>query len=111
MFANRPPVLGVAFSCLAFGVFGSPTPGRGSDSGSLQARAWLGGVDVNLACQIQNGDGWTSQKNDNGCDGWVCIMDGKTASVNMDVACVTQYYLNQAYAKCKGGVYDWACYL
>ncbi|KAK1569665.1 uncharacterized protein LY79DRAFT_618669 [Colletotrichum navitas] len=111
MLVNRSAVLGAAISCLALGVFGSPTPGRGSNSGSLQASGWLGGVDVNLACSIQKGDGWTSKKNGNGCNDWLCIKDGKTDSVNMNTACVGQYYLNQAYATCNGGVYDWACYL
>ena len=110
MFANPSVSLGAIVAYLALGTFASPVPGEGGVA--LEARnGWLGGIDVNLACQIQNGDDWSAVRTGSSCSSWKCQLGDRRTSVNMSAACASQYLLMQAYAGCGGDVYAWACYL
>jgi hypothetical protein len=109
MLANPSAFLGAVFGCLALGASASALPGEGRSA--LQRRSWIGGVDVELACQIQQGDMWHAKPVGTKCDGWACQDNtGQSKRVHMNVACVSQYGLNQAYASCSpDGVYNWSC--
>lgn len=110
MLANPSAVLSAIVSCLTLGAFASTIPGE--DRVALQRRSWLGGIDVDFACKVQNGDNWHAKAVGSKCNGWVCEdYTGKSTSVNMNVACVSQHGLNQAYAKCSPDrVWNWSCH-
>ncbi|KAH8884327.1 hypothetical protein GQ53DRAFT_880046 [Thozetella sp. PMI_491] len=109
MFANPAAAIGSIVGYLAVGAFASPTPWE-SDPAPKHRRGWLGGVDVDGACKIQYGDSWSADRNGGGCYDWVCKNGDDRENVNMNVACVSQYGVNKAYAGCGRTVWDWACY-
>ncbi|KAK1753810.1 hypothetical protein QBC47DRAFT_404153 [Echria macrotheca] len=109
MFVNPSIILTTIVGCLALAsspVMASPTP-----SSVLAARGWIGGVDVDKACNIENGNGWSAVRVGSSCYDWKCQRGSERRDVNMAAACVAQYGLTLAYAGCKGGIYDWACYI
>jgi hypothetical protein len=110
MLANHLSVyLGVVLGCLSLGASASALPGEGLSA--LEGRSWLGGIDVEKACQIQRGDNWHAKAIGSRCDGWACEDNtGQLGRVNMNVACVSQYTLNQAYATCSpDSLWNWSC--
>jgi len=108
MFAKPSTVLSAIVACLALGTFASPMSKEGGVA--LEARGELGGVDVDEACKLENGDlGWTAVATGSGWADWRCEMGSAQTSVNMDAACATQYNLVNAYATHGSGVYSWQC--
>ncbi|KAI1325995.1 hypothetical protein F5Y16DRAFT_400868 [Xylariaceae sp. FL0255] len=111
MFANPSIVLGAIVGSLTLSVLASPVAENGHAK-AARGQITLGGVDINNACVIQQGDGWYSTTNGGSdCDDWLCTNGASLLGVNMNVACVSQYVQPNAYAGCSGGLYNWECYL
>jgi hypothetical protein len=80
------------------------------------ARTWAGGVDMQLACRQQYGDGYEAgiiPSTGSGAYDWRCILPPNTIDrfpINVDAHCALTYG-NGAYGDPQGGgPYDWGCY-
>ncbi|KAH9904228.1 hypothetical protein F4778DRAFT_780902 [Xylariomycetidae sp. FL2044] len=113
MYANYATVASAIVACLALPALASPTPDTLPDALDTRSKITLGGIDTNLACEIQQGPGWKSESSIwRPCYGWTCVKSGQdSTSINMDVACSSQYSQPNAYASCSAGKYGWKCYL
>jgi len=76
---------------------------------ALQARAYISGIDIQLACSQQWGNNWLADNTGSTCDDWKCVnQSGELQGLNLDLYC-TRNYGSNAYATCSGGVYNWEC--
>jgi hypothetical protein len=92
-----------------------PNPVLASDALVALAGEYLGGLNMNWACQVYYT--WPKAytwKSDDSCNAWTCqtqLSTGQIASAPVDLpaACANQYG-NGVYAWCTKGAYDWGCY-
>ena len=76
---------------------------------ALQARAYISGINIQLACTQQWGINWLADKTGDTCYDWKCVdQSGQLEGLNLDLYC-TRNYGSNAYATCSGGVYNWEC--
>ena len=87
----------------------SPTPILPNNN--LKPRYELGGINVDRACQSQNGVGWTAVRLGDSVNDWRCRRGEEWRSVNMSAACAVQYGWPDAYARPGRGANDWVCHL
>ena len=100
-------ILATIIGGLALCTSASPVAEQGSVN--LQARAYLGGVNVDAACKNQQGPAWSAVTVGNGWADWKCKNGDQLQGVNMNVACVVQYGNINAWPSHGNDVWSWSC--
>ena len=100
-------ILATIVGSLALCASASPVAEQGA--AALQARAVLGGVNVDAACKNQQGSGWSAVTVGNGWADWKCKNGDTLRGVNMNVACSVQYGNFDAWPSHGADVWSWVC--
>jgi hypothetical protein len=109
MFAKSSTMLYAIVGWLAVSAVASPVP-ENQDK-VLLTRAYLGGVDVERGCQVENKDpGFHAVTIGNNWGDWKCRKGDEWRDVNMNAACVTTFGRVDVYAKHGISVWSWECH-
>ena len=88
------------------------SPAQSANSRMLLTRS-DDGINVNRACKVQHGNGFSAQAAGNGCNDWVCVRGNERRGVSMKDYCCgetdSQTCCNID-ATCSGGIYGWKCW-